>query len=120
MAVRLVVAVTDGDWFEHLSHIVGLEEVNFWAPSPANFRALAAGELFLFKLHAPRTVVHPPRRRPAQPTHALVGSSTGRYHDRSLDPGNVLDNQPHRDQRLNANVRRHNADSPTRISSNHP
>ena len=33
MAVRLVVAVTDGDWFNHLSASAGLEEVNFWAPS---------------------------------------------------------------------------------------
>ena len=34
-----------------------LSEVNFWAPSPANFRALQPGELFLFKLHAPRNVI---------------------------------------------------------------
>jgi hypothetical protein len=32
-------------------------EVNFWAPSAANFRALEPGELFLFKLHAPRNVI---------------------------------------------------------------
>lgn len=31
MAVRLVVAVTDGDWFNHLSARADLEEVNFWA-----------------------------------------------------------------------------------------
>jgi putative restriction endonuclease len=30
-----------------------LPEVNFWAPSPSNFRALQPGEVFLFKLHAP-------------------------------------------------------------------
>ena len=34
-----------------------LSEVNFGAPSAANFRALQAGELFLFKLHAPRNVI---------------------------------------------------------------
>lgn len=34
-----------------------LSEVNFWAPSSANFRALTPGELFLFKLHAPRNVI---------------------------------------------------------------
>ena len=34
-----------------------LSEVNFWAPSAANFRALQPGELFLFKLHAPRNVI---------------------------------------------------------------
>jgi putative restriction endonuclease len=31
--------------------------VNFWAPSAANFKALQPGELFLFKLHAPRNVI---------------------------------------------------------------
>src|SRR6185436_19669967 len=34
-----------------------LVEVNFWAPSAASFRALQPGELFLFKLHAPRNVI---------------------------------------------------------------
>ena len=34
-----------------------LTEVNFWAPSAANFRALQPGELFLFKLHAPRNFI---------------------------------------------------------------
>ena len=53
MAVRLVVAITDQDWFNHLRVIPGLDEVNFWAPGAASFRALAPGELFLFKLHAP-------------------------------------------------------------------
>jgi putative restriction endonuclease len=53
MAVRLLVAVTDGDWFEYLRAKPALSEVNFWAPSAVPFRALEAGELFLFKLHAP-------------------------------------------------------------------
>jgi len=57
MGVRLVVAVTDGDWFDHLRQKVGLAEVNFWAPSAANFKALEPGELFLFKLHAPRNFI---------------------------------------------------------------
>ena len=57
MSVRLVVAVTDSDWFEHLRSRDDLDEVNFWAPSAANFRALSAGELFLFKLHAPRNFI---------------------------------------------------------------
>jgi putative restriction endonuclease len=54
MGVNLVVAVTDSDWFEWLRLRPDLAEVNFWAPSPTNFRALRPGELFLFKLHAPR------------------------------------------------------------------
>jgi putative restriction endonuclease len=53
MAVRLLVAVTDRDWFEFLRTKPALLEVNFWAPGTAPFKALRAGELFLFKLHAP-------------------------------------------------------------------
>jgi putative restriction endonuclease len=57
MAVRLVVAVTDGDWFDHLRVKPDLTEVNFWSPSATSFRALEPGELFLFKLHAPRNFI---------------------------------------------------------------
>ena len=57
MAIKLVVAVTDDDWFQTLSELPELTEVNFWAPSTVNFRALEPGELFLFKLHAPRKVI---------------------------------------------------------------
>lgn len=57
MSVRLVVAVTDGDWFEQLRAKTDLSEVNFWSPSDTNFRALIPGELFLFKLHAPNNFI---------------------------------------------------------------
>jgi putative restriction endonuclease len=57
MSVRLVVAVTDGDWFDHLRAKSELAEVNFWSPSATNFRALEPGELFLFKLHSPRNFI---------------------------------------------------------------
>jgi putative restriction endonuclease len=57
MAVRLVIAVTDKDWFEHLRARPHLSEVNFWAPGASPFRALQPGELFLFKLHAPRNFI---------------------------------------------------------------
>jgi putative restriction endonuclease len=57
MAVRLVVAVTDGDWYDYLRRMPNLAEVNFWAPSPASFQALDPGELFLFKLHSPRNFI---------------------------------------------------------------
>lgn len=57
MAINLVIAVTDGDWFDLLRRQPDLAEVNFWAPSAANFRALQPGELFLFKLHAPRNFI---------------------------------------------------------------
>jgi putative restriction endonuclease len=52
------VGVTDGDWFELLSSIEGIDEVNFWQPSGrSQFRALQPGELFLFKLHSPRNFI---------------------------------------------------------------
>jgi putative restriction endonuclease len=57
MGINLVIAVTDSDWFDMLRLQPNLAEVNFWAPSAANFRALKSGELFLFKLHAPRNVI---------------------------------------------------------------
>lgn len=57
MGFNLVVAVTDGDWFEILRRQSNPAEVNFWALSAANFRALQPGELFLFKLHAPRNSI---------------------------------------------------------------
>ncbi|MGJ5819934.1 HNH endonuclease [Paludibaculum fermentans] len=56
--MRLFLGITDYDWFSlHASkHLV--EEVNFWRPSAeTNFRALAPGEPFLFKLHAPRNYI---------------------------------------------------------------
>ena len=44
MGINLVIAVTDGDWFEMLRRQSDLGEVNFWAPSAANFRALQPGD----------------------------------------------------------------------------
>jgi putative restriction endonuclease len=57
MPVRLVVAVTDRDWFEHLRSRPEITEVNFWSPGSAAFRALEPGELFFFKLHAPQNYI---------------------------------------------------------------
>jgi putative restriction endonuclease len=57
MPVRLIVAVTDDDWFESLRLRPDLPEVNFWAPSSPVFRALVPGELLLFKLHSPRNFI---------------------------------------------------------------
>jgi putative restriction endonuclease len=57
VTVSLVVAVTDSDWFAALRERPDLSEVNFWAPSAASFQALQPGELFLFKLHAPRNFI---------------------------------------------------------------
>lgn len=57
MAVKLVVAVTDRGWFDHLRARPELAEINFWAPGASSFKALQPGELFLFKLHAPHNVI---------------------------------------------------------------
>ncbi|MDE0000654.1 MAG: HNH endonuclease [Rhodospirillaceae bacterium] len=57
MSINLVVAVTDSDWFEMLRRQPDLSEVNFWSPSPRNFKALDLGELLLFKLRAQRNVI---------------------------------------------------------------
>lgn len=57
MSVQLIVAVTDGDWFNQLRQIPDLKEANFWSPSDSTFRALQPGELFLFKLHSPNNFI---------------------------------------------------------------
>lgn len=50
--MRIYAGVTDQDWFDYLRSQPGIDEVNFWQPSPnAEFRALKQGDLFLFKLH---------------------------------------------------------------------
>jgi len=56
--VKLYVGITDFDWFSLHASKPFVEEVNFWRPSPtATFKALQPGELFLFKLHAPRNFI---------------------------------------------------------------
>ncbi|HLI65984.1 MAG TPA: HNH endonuclease [Caulobacteraceae bacterium] len=56
--VNLWVVNTDNDWFDFLSARTGLDEVNFWQPSGrTDFHALTPGELFVFRLKAPRNVI---------------------------------------------------------------
>ncbi|MDD5313035.1 MAG: HNH endonuclease [Dehalococcoidia bacterium] len=56
--MRAYVAVTDFDWFDLLSRLHQLDEVNFWQPSGNRlFKALDPGELFLFKLHSPNDYI---------------------------------------------------------------
>jgi putative restriction endonuclease len=56
--MRLFVGVTDFDWYTFLAARPHLDEVNFWQPSGGvSFKALAPGELFLFKLHSPRNYI---------------------------------------------------------------
>lgn len=57
MPIQLIVAVTDGEWFDQLRQQPHLAEVNFWSPSDSSFRALQPGELFLFKLHSPNNFI---------------------------------------------------------------
>ncbi len=50
--MKFYAGVTDQDWFDYLQAQAGIDEVNFWQPSPDNqFRALEKGDIFLFKLH---------------------------------------------------------------------
>ncbi len=50
--MNIYAGVTDQEWFDSLRTLPGVDEVNFWQPSPnAEFRALDKGDLFLFKLH---------------------------------------------------------------------
>ena len=53
--MKLWVGITDNDWFDVVSHVPGIDEVNFWQPGGGSkqFRALQVGEPFLFKLHSP-------------------------------------------------------------------
>jgi len=54
----LFVGVTDGDWYDLLAGQPALDEVNFWQPGGSHqFKALAPGELFLFKLHSPNNFI---------------------------------------------------------------
>lgn len=60
ISVRGYVGVTDDEWFRFLAARpeVSMAEVNFWRPGGGNsFRALAPGEPFFFKTHAPHNRV---------------------------------------------------------------
>jgi putative restriction endonuclease len=58
VVVNLYVGITDYEWFRYLVSLPTVEEVNFWQPGGrTNFKALQPGELFLFKLHAPRNFI---------------------------------------------------------------
>lgn len=51
--MKLYVGVTDSNWFNHLAHN-SPDEVNFWQPGgKQSFKAIGAGDMFLFKLHSP-------------------------------------------------------------------
>jgi putative restriction endonuclease len=54
--MRLFVGVTDRGWYQHL-RALRPDDLNYWRPSGSGFRALAPGDPFLFKLHAPWNAV---------------------------------------------------------------
>jgi len=53
--MKLYAHVTDNDWFDVVSRVTGIDEVNFWQPGGGSkaFRVLQPGEPFLFKLRSP-------------------------------------------------------------------
>lgn len=55
--MRGYVAPTDLAWFDFLSAKADTDEVNFWRPSGAGFKALRVGEPLFFKLKAPRNAI---------------------------------------------------------------
>ncbi|MFP6580639.1 MAG: HNH endonuclease, partial [Myxococcota bacterium] len=56
--IKSYVGVTDFDWFQLLREEDGIEEINFWQPGgKRQFKTLAAGDLFLFKLKSPRNFI---------------------------------------------------------------
>ena len=54
---NIVVAVTNYNWFQAVSQLPNVNEVNFWGPSGRNLRALQPGECLLFKLPAPHNMI---------------------------------------------------------------
>jgi putative restriction endonuclease len=56
--MKSFIGVTDRDWFDLLSSMKDLQEVNFWQPSGnSQFKFLSPGEPFLFKLHSPNNYI---------------------------------------------------------------
>jgi putative restriction endonuclease len=56
--LKAFIGVTDDEWFSFLSSLPGIDEVNFWQPGGVHiFKALKAGEPFLFKLHSPSNFI---------------------------------------------------------------
>lgn len=59
--MKIYVGVTDSEWFDYLSSLPEIDEVNFWQLSgDSTFKALNPGEMFLFKLHSPRDYIFSP------------------------------------------------------------
>jgi putative restriction endonuclease len=56
--MKFYVGVTDNAWYQFLSELLNVDEVNFWQPGgKQRFQSLTPGELFLFKLHSPQNFI---------------------------------------------------------------
>lgn len=56
--MQAYIGITDWEWYAQLRAMPQLDEINFWKPGGKHrFRALQPGELFLFKLHSPRSYI---------------------------------------------------------------
>lgn len=56
--MKIYVGVTDNEWYQFLSQLPVVEEINFWQPGgKQRFQSLKLGELFLFKLHSPQNFI---------------------------------------------------------------
>lgn len=57
--MRAFVANTDFDWYDFLSGLPEVDEVNFWMPRPwgGRFKVLSRGEPLLFKLKTPHNAI---------------------------------------------------------------
>lgn len=55
--MKIFVGVTDNEWFDFLSNLQDIDEVNFWRPSADSSISISPGELFLFKPHSPKDFI---------------------------------------------------------------
>ena len=55
--MKFYIGMTDDKWYSYLADIAP-DELNFWQPNNTNaFRAIAPGDMFLFKLHSPNNFI---------------------------------------------------------------
>jgi putative restriction endonuclease len=54
---EIYVGNTDNRWFDFLRRRAPWEEVNFWKPTPATFKAIDEGGIFAFRLKSPRALI---------------------------------------------------------------
>ena len=55
--VEIYIGNTDNRWFDYLRSRQPWQEVNFWKPTPATFKAIDEGGIFAFRLKSPRAKI---------------------------------------------------------------